>query len=217
VAGPADRWRDGSYDGPQSSAGSAGHEAKGASDGSDDTSADIGRLAQRLGSQWMISPAPAAAVSTVTSLRDFKPLSAAEAHGGAADLSDVALSDESEDEDDASLSDVESDSSGDSCVQEAVQTVAPGVSNGSVAIAQRPAQQAGTRPRARAPTSEVAAMSDVITRFMEGTHVNDSFQVPHAAAETAQLRLWRGEDGAITAQTPSGLLSVTLQWTFNPA
>ena len=215
-ASPADRWRDGSYDGPQSSAGSAGHEAKGASDGSDDASIDIGRLAQRLGSQWVISPAPAAAVSTVTSLRDFRPLGTAEPRGGAAELSDVALSDDSEDDDDASISDAESESSGDLSGLEVVQTVAPSAGNGSTAVMQRPAQAAG-RARTRAPTSEVAAMSDVITRFMEGTHVNDSFRVPHAAAETAQLRLWRGEDGAITAQTPSGLLSVTLRWTFHPS
>jgi len=217
-ADPARRWRDGSTGNPESSTGPAGQAATGASDGSDETS-DIGRLAHRLGAQWVITPAAPAAVSTVTSLRDFRPLGAAEADGNGGGLSDEAdTNDSGDDDDEESLSDADSDVSEDSCSQTASAPTGNSVSasDGGSAQPQRQAQ-VGTRPRTRAPTSEVAAMSDVITRFMEGTHGSDSFQVPHAAAETAQLRLWRGEDGAVRAQTPSGLLSVTLQWTFNAA
>ncbi len=218
-ADPARRWRDDSTGNPDASTGPAGQATTGASDGSDETS-DIGRLAHRLGAQWVITPAAPAAVSTVTSLRDFRPLGAAEADGGGGGLSDEADSNDSGDDDDdeESLSDADSDVSEDSCSQNASAPAgnSASVSDGGSAQPQRQAQ-VGTRPRTRAPTSEVAAMSDVITRFMEGTHGSDSFQVPHAAAETAQLRLWRGEGGAVRVQTPSGLLSVTLQWTFNAA
>ena len=217
-ADPAERWRVGSADEPQPLAGSTGHEGRGASDGSDETS-DVGRLAHRLGAQWVITPAAPAAVSTVTSLRNFRPVDAPEADGGGDGLSDEAGSDESDDDDkDESLSDADSDVSEDFCSPNAAVAVRSsiGVSDSASTLPQRPVQ-AVARPRARAPTSEVAAMSDVITRFMGGTYANESFQVPHAAAETAQLRLWRGEDGAVRAQTPSGLLSVTLQWTFHTA
>lgn len=194
---------------------------------------DVAHLAQRLGSQWTIS-GRGSTVSSPPSLRNFKgstvvagAVSASEEGGMDSDSegSTVSVSEKVSERDarngcrvqnvghraSASLGNgaltAGSPKRGQSATVNAAEGGAQGMAKGAKA------STGFLRARARAPTAEVAAMSDVVTRFLAGMTANESFALPQAASETAQLRLWRGEEGLIQARTPSGA-TITLQWAF---
>lgn len=194
---------------------------------------DVAHLAQRLESQWTIS-GRGSTVSSPPSLRNPKgstvvarALSASEEGGMDSDSegSSVSVSEIVSERDgrngcrvqnvghraSASLGDGALTTGSPKPGQSATVNTAEGGAQGMAKGAK--ASTGSVRARARAPTAEVAAMSDVVTRFLAGMTANESFALPQAASETAQLRLWRGEEGLIQARTPSGA-TITLQWAF---